>query len=378
MNPFTSTTKSSNFNAYISYCFPTHHILLVTFTASIFFVLLFATIFSILIFRVYKLILFSLENETESDDEALNNEKLSYQCSTNNESVMDTQFRPKVQLMLISISLIIYLLMQITIQIQIFKVYLFKRVHLEQLESALTYTYSILLFIYAIFNFSFYFLARNDACKTVNWCKSNRNYYFEQAEVKAGVFDSNSLKSCSSEEKKEVDVADEKSIESEAVVNANLCLLNELIEKTEGNTNVESITPSSIHYIDATTVATASNHSFTTDQQCANKRKTHVRSGSILSGQFNPEQQLLINSIINENNPTVSPQSTTVGKQQRAPIYVYVDHKYEEKVIKKLKSPISLNNSLKQETTTSSSSSNIWLNKFYESDKPLFKNETSV
>ncbi len=350
---YTSTPKYINFD-YLNYCFITQvDILLVTFMLPIVVILVVTAVFSILILRVYNMILKSLE--VEEDVKSINIDGNTKFSSSNDSSVMDTQYRPKVQLMFIGICLAVYILMQISLQIQIFKRYLFSFKYFSQIESLFSYIYSLFLLVYSIINFSFYFLTRTDTFPKRDWFSKKKNYYFEQQKQVADV-DSSPGKVTPVDESQ----SDGKSIESEAVVEANLCLLNELIEKEV------CVTPTSINYIDATNGGgTASCNSFS-DQQ---KRKTHVRNGSILSGQFNFEQQMMINSLIVQNTTTTpSPGNTNSMTKRAAPIYVFVDHTYEEKVIKKIKSPVC---ELKQET------SGVWLNRFCESDKP-FKNETSV
>ena len=402
--------KYMNFDFYLNYCFPTQlENLSITFMLPIVVILVAVFIVSILILRVYKLMLINLENDEDDVKSAIAgseintiNDKLSYQCSTFNESVMDTQYRPKKQLLLILISLSSYTLIQMVLQMQIFKKYLFNYANFNQIDETLVYVYSLLLLIYSLFNFSFYFLGRNDTFKRrceIFSCRKNRNYYFEQGDVKVNYEKTNTSSASSpsppissykdEEEAAAVEESEIKSIESEAVVNANLCLLNELIEKDDAgvvsNNGQQSVTPSSIHYIDAAAinVATTSNYSFNEQNQSSGgqqKRKTHTRNGSILSGQFNCEQQMLLNSMLVKQTPspiitTLSSAMTNSMSKQRAPIYVYVDHTYEEKVISKLKSP---EISAKKEEPGLNNNSNVWLNKFYESDKHPFKHETSV
>ena len=339
-------SMSTNFDFIRNYCFQTQTLVLVlTLAFPILIIVIVIIGVSFKIMRVYKKILKSFEEEDGEGEKCSMSDD-----DDDDESVMDTQYRPRIQLLFILILFINYLLIQFLLILIVIQ-------SGSSSSSLFVYIYSILLLVYSISNFCFYFLTRRDTFpRKCRCCRKNRNYYFEQNDVKIEEEDLSPAVS---------DFDEVKSIESaEGVVEANLSLLNEL----------KSESPS-IHYIDeaAATAATTSNYSFNNDgvQRQRGIRGHHLRNGSILSGQFNPEQQILINSLIDTTKQPSTPQ-TTLSKRA-APIYVFVDHKYEEKVVKKVvKSPDMSRN---EEQV---GGCNVWLNKFYESDQQPFKHETSV
>ena len=211
-------------------------------------------------------------------------------------SVMDTQHKPSTQLNLTVLSFVLLALAWLSGAGLLCSNSLAKHFSTTTglLECLFSYLFSLFCLSYSFIQLSFYVLSRGDLFSSETTTRFNFTFW----------------KRCLNKKRVKDDCKYE-------VPPSPPPLPENLIEKVKEESPCEATAPPEPQY-------TNENHT-TTDKF---SKKQHVRNGSILSGS-NTAQVLGEYEAFNETN--------TMGSARKRPLYVFVDYKYEDKLLHKVK-----------------------------------------
>lgn len=341
------------------YCYPSQfEAVILTLAFPICILLIFKIIFILMsIYTTYKIVQkLNIENELDIEDKSDNNYS-SNDLSTCT-SVMDSQFKPKYQIIVAVISFLLLLSKSAG-------VFYLSLNNSSAFENYFSHFYSILVILYSIINFSFYFLSRDDIHFTYLYSIYDK-FRPKRLPPKSELYSSGQSTNeyeVPSDNIHEI-INDPKEEEKLLQTQTPSPISSVSLTKTQSNVNLldqdKCVTPltneptttnSYIHFIDTPTSIDDKEEPI--DKQLElnlnlnSKRKTqHQRNQSILSGQLNDTEQLFFNSIVNNNqnesqllNSTTKTNGTMIASSTtltRKPIYVFVDHSYQEKIYEKV------------------------------------------